>query len=118
MLYRVIYNFIFLSVKILLRILLVLLTFSSVVVPIESYLDSMEFTSHKKQIIDIDDDMFIDAIVLKTSVEFESDGEFFNQPFIRISPFPELIFGIRIGENFRNKQKFLQYSLVYLPPPC
>ena len=103
--------------SVILRVFVLLLVFASAVVPVESYLDSMEFTSHKKQFIDTDEEFFSGAIAIKTFIEFDADGEFFNKPLIIIQSIPPIISLFELILKILPISKFLRYSLLYLPPP-
>ena len=101
----------------LFRVLVVCLSLASAYIPVESYFDSLETTSIKKQIVDQDEDFFTIAMVSKSFVEFDSDGEFFNHPFLKISLLPCLGFHLPAEPLHGKKQDLLGYTHLYLPPP-
>ena len=105
-------------VRLFTRIFLLLLVIASAVVPIESYLDSMEFTSHKKQLIEPDEEFYSVAIAIKSFIEFDSDGEFFNHPHLTILSIPPITRLFELILKIFPVIKFLRYSLIYLPPPA
>ncbi len=103
--------------RILSRLLWIYLTIASSVVPIESFLDSLDFSSHRNQYMEIDDDNYSIGIPVKTQIEFDSEGIFLSDnivhfPFLLI---PNILFVIISSLN--PFSSILVYNLLYLPPP-
>ncbi len=100
-----------------LRFLVILISVASVIVPIEAYLDSMEFSSNKKQIVEIDEEFYNVAIAVKSYIEFDIETDlylnsfsFHNYILPQISVF--IVILSLIPFCF-----LMSYSLLYLPPP-
>ena len=102
---------------ILTRSFLIYLCIACMVVPVESFLDSLDFSSHRKQIMDVDDENYSIAIPATFHRELESKGSFFSNNLVHspfILPFVSLFVVIVI---LLSNSNLLAYNLLYLPPP-
>jgi len=103
--------------KFFMNFLVILISVASVIVPVEAYLDSMDFSSHNKQIVEMDEEFYSVAIAVKSYIEFDAEAELFLRTFsFHNYILPQLSVFILIL-SLLPFCFLMSYSLLYLPPP-
>ena len=87
------------------------------VVPVESFLDSLDYSTHHKQIMDVDDENYSIAIPVISQRELESKSSYISNNLVhsplRLSFCSLFVVIVSILPNLN----LLAYNLLYLPPP-
>jgi hypothetical protein len=103
--------------KFFMNFLVILISMASVIVPVEAYLDSMEFSSHNKQIVEMDEEFYSVAIAEKSYIEFDAEADLFVRTFSYHNYILPQISVFILILSLLPFCFLMSYSLLYLPPP-